>query len=428
MRKLCTALALPLMAGLSGLGNAKPLPAVDYEKFATGFTAPLSMIPYQDGERAFVVLDQIGVASFLGEDGGEANGTFLDLRDRIVTLKPKFDERGLLGMALHPKFTENKKFYVYYSAPLRDGGPEGFDHTARLSEFKVKGDGTGDPATERILLQIDQPQWNHNCGNLLFGPDGYLYLGLGDGGKANDDAPGHEEDGNGQALHRLLGKILRIDVNSGDPYSIPPDNPLVGKTGRDEIYAWGIRNPWGLSFGPDGKLIVADVGQNRFEEINVIQKGGNFGWRRYEGHAPFNVGNPAELVTAETPKAPDELAAPVLVYPHNETYGEAPGYGISITGGYVYRGKEIPGLEGAYVFADWATSWATRKAGLFAGLRGSADEWKMEVLPGAKTPEGGDTNVVAFAEGRDGELYVLTNKSRGPAEENGVIWKIVAAR
>ncbi|NNC87616.1 MAG: hypothetical protein HKN82_04045 [Akkermansiaceae bacterium] len=422
--KSFVSLLFALAAGFAGLAPAKELPPVAYKKFASGFTSPVSMIPYDDGEQAFLVVDQPGVISFLGEDGGKPGAVFLDLRDRMVTLNPKFDERGALGVALHPMFVENKKVYVYYSAPLREDGPDGFDHTARLSEFTVKADGSADPASERLVLAVDQPQWNHNGGNVLFGPDGFLYLGLGDGGKSNDVAPGHEKDGNGQALNRLLGKILRIDVDSADPYGIPADNPLVGKDGRDEIFAWGIRNPWGMSFD-GGNLIVADVGQNRFEEIDIIENGKNYGWSRREGYASFTADNPAAVVSTKGVSSGSEFTDPVLVYPHNESYGEAPGYGISITGGYVYQGGALRGLVGAYVFADWGTSWATRKAGLFAGVPGSDGRWDMQIVPGAKSPDGKDKMIVALAQDRAGELYVLTNAGKGPTGTSGEIWKIV---
>lgn len=421
---------ISLALGFAATSGARELPAVAYEQFASGFTSPLTMIPYQQGEQALLVVDQAGVISFLGDKGGKPGKAFLDLRKKIVKLKPGFDERGALGLALHPKFKDNKKVYVYYSAPLAKDGKEGYDHTARLSEFKVNPDGTADPGSERILLTVDQPQWNHDGGNLVFGTDGFLYLGLGDGGAANDLAMGHEKGGNGQASHRLLGKVLRLDVDKGDPYAIPDGNPFKGKDGRDEIYAWGIRNPWGMTVDHEtGELIVADVGQNRFEEINVISTGGgNYGWPLYEGYASFDQKNPSEVVALKPAAAPTGFIAPVLVYPHHEGYGKAAGYGISVTGGHVYRGKALPELRGVYLFADWAMSWAGTKLGLYAGIRDDPTRWTMQVLPGAKTPAGGDQMVVGFGHDHDGEIYVLTNKGRGPSGKNGTIWKIVPAR
>lgn len=406
---------------------ARELPKVGIEQFASGFTSPVAMVPYQNGKQAFLVVDQTGVITFLGDEGGTPGGVFLDVRSRMVKLRKKFDERGLLGLALHPRFAENRKVYVYYSGPRRDDGPKEFDHTGRLAEYRVRDDHTADPASERTLLMVDEPQWNHNGGNLIFGPDGYLYLGLGDGGAAHDRAKGHEEGGNGQALNRLLGKILRIDVDSGDPYGIPPGNPLVGKDGRDEIFAWGIRNPWGITFdrGGSGEMIVADVGQNRFEEVDLVEIGKNYGWSRAEGLAEFSADNPGEVVKVDDTTAPAEFVAPILVYPHNEAYGKSPGYGISITGGHVYRGKAIPQLQGVYVFGDWGTSWATRKLGLFAGVPGPDGRWTMQLLPGATPPGKEDHRITAFAQDQAGEIYVLCNGSNGPDNPDGVIWKIV---
>lgn len=434
-------LTLPVLSFALGLGlggltvaTAKELPAVKYEKFASGFVSPLSMIPYGSGDQAFLVVDQAGTIHFLDEKGGKPGNAFLDLRKSIVSLKKGFDERGTLGVALHPKFASNKKVYLYYSAPLAKNGKAGYDHTAHLSEFKVKSDGTADPSSERILFTVDQPQWNHDGGNLVFGKDGYLYLGLGDGGNANDVDPkgkpegGHNKGGNGQALDRYLGKILRLDVDNGKPYGIPDGNPFKGKEGLDEIYAMGIRNPWGITVDPkSGDIIVADVGQNRFEEINVLTAG-NFGWPRYEGYATFDQQKPGAPATLKVAPAPKGFVAPVLAYPHSKEQGEAAGYGISVTGGHVYRGKALPGLTGVYLFADWAQSWAGKKYGLYAGVMDKPETWTMQIVPGAKTPAGPISRmVVGFGQDHDGEVYVLTNTGKGPSGKNGEIWKIVPA-
>jgi glucose/arabinose dehydrogenase len=388
----------------------------------------MKMVPYESGPKSFLVVDQSGVIYHLGAKGGEPGPVFLDVRDRMVDLKKNYDERGLLGMAFHPRFAENGKVYVYYSAPLQKGGAKKYDHTSHLSEFRMKADKSAlDPATERVVMKIDQPQWNHNSGLIEFGPDGFLYIALGDGGAANDKAHGHEEEGNGQAMNRLLGKILRIDVNNGDPYSIPADNPFVGKAGRDEIFAVGFRNPWGMSFDTDGRLFVADVGQNRYEEVAIVSKGENHGWPLYEGLEPFSADKAGAPPQPDRKPMPSELTAPILTYPHSEAYGKAPGYGISITGGHVYRGKAIKGLEGAYVFGDYPMSWATSKLGLYAGVRDASGEWTMHVFPGQKHPEGKDQRIVGFGLDAEGEHYVLTNTTSAPASGGGAIWKIVPA-
>src|ERR687892_1944271 len=227
---------------------------VGLKQVADGLTSPLTVIqPPDDSGRLFIV-DQAGDIRILAADGTLLAEPFLDLRDKIVPLQAAFDERGLLGLAFHPHYADNGRFFVYYSAPLRDGGPEGFDHTSHVSEFRVSADpNRADPASERIILQVDEPQFNHNGGTVLFGPDGFLYISLGDGGGADDVGLGHVEDwyeanagGNGQDItQNLLGNILRIDVDAGAPYGIPSDNPFTAKPGCadgcDEIFAYGFR-------------------------------------------------------------------------------------------------------------------------------------------------------------------------------------------
>jgi glucose/arabinose dehydrogenase len=271
-----------------------------------------------------------------------------------VKLNEGMDERGITGFALHPQFKRNRKFYVAYNAPLRAGAPADWNTTMRVSEFQVA---EHDAAlalanSERILLNVDQPEWGHNSGRIAFGPDGFLYITVGDGGGPNDvGLRGHAPEGNGQHLRTLLGKILRIDVDKGSPYAIPADNPFADvKQALPEIYAYGLRNPWGLSFAPDtGELISTDIGQERWEEINVIVKGGNYGWRLKEGFDGFDLKD-TRSAPAFVPKAGalgEPLINPVLVYKTkrgNQPDPEA--FGVSVTGGYVYRGKAIPALRG----------------------------------------------------------------------------------
>ncbi|MGB1130315.1 MAG: PQQ-dependent sugar dehydrogenase [Haloferula sp.] len=418
----CLSLFAPLAS------QAAELPNVTYQEFASGLISPIGMISYLDGDEAFLVSDQSGVVFFLGAEGGKPTGTFLDLRGRMAKLRDGFDERGLLGIALHPEFPKTRKVYVHYSAPLQKGGTKGFDHTAHISEFTIpEGERAANPSSERVILAIDTPQWNHNGGNPVFGPDGYLYVGIGDGGGGSDLGDGHVKGGNGQHLDTLLGKILRIDINGKEPYEIPADNPLVGKAGQDEIFAWGIRNPWGLSFD-DGRLIVADVGQHRFEEINLIENGGNYGWPRAEGFAAFDQENPTEPAKLEESTASDEFMAPVLAYPQNDTLGKSNAYGISVTGGHVYRGSALPSLKGNYIFADWGTSWATSKQGIFVGIPDPSGKWSLEVLDGKRPTGNKEAMVTGMARDKDGEVYILTNGSREPRKPDGFIWKIVPAK
>ena len=244
-----------LTLGLVWVHTAPAETTVGLELVADGLTHPVSFAVANDGTKRRFIVEQVGRIRILMPDGTLLPEPFLDIQDKIVPLVDLFDERGLLGLAFHPDYKNNGRFYVYYSVPMRRNATRAFrllgNHTANLSEFKVSKDNPNqaNPISERILLQIDQPQFNHNGGEVIFGPDGFLYLAVGDGGFANDKAPLHPPDGNGQDLTTLLGKIVRIDVNKGDPYAIPPDNPFVGKAGvREEIYAYGFRNPWRMSF------------------------------------------------------------------------------------------------------------------------------------------------------------------------------------
>lgn len=291
-----------------------------------------------DGSQRTFVVTQQGVIQILPEDRqAEEAAVFLDIESRVM-YKDRENEEGLLGLAFHPRYRENGQFFVYYTT--KDA-----PHTSVISRFRVSADPQkGDPASEEELLRIPQPFWNHNGGNMVFGPDGYLYIGLGDGGNANDPL------GHGQNLGTLLGSILRIDVDHRDPglaYAIPKDNPFVGKQdARGEIWAYGLRNVWGMSFDRlNGTLWAADVGQNLWEEINIITRGGNYGWSIREAKHPFGpngVGPRADLVD------------PVWEYHHD--------VGKSITGGCIYRGQRLPEIAGCYLYADYISGklWALK--------------------------------------------------------------------
>lgn len=241
---------LAVLAGASAFSSqALAEEKVTLKAFASGFVAPMELktIP---GTTDTLVVDQAGVIYRVAKDGMVSSKPFLDLRPKMVAVKQGFDERGALGMALHPDFKQNRRFFVAYSAPLRKGGPEGWDHTMHISEFKaLDARATGvEENSEKVILQIDKPAFNHNGGALAFGPDGYLYISVGDGGDAHDTGKGHGPNGNGQDTQVLLGKILRININSGNPYGIPKDNPFVSGGGRPEIFAHGLRNAWRMSF------------------------------------------------------------------------------------------------------------------------------------------------------------------------------------
>lgn len=402
--------------------------AVGLKVVAEGFTSPTVLTPLADGSGRLLIADQVGTVHVLNKDGKLAAELFLDLRGKLAKLNDGFDERGVLGIAFHPKFKENRKFYVYYSAPRRSEAPPKWDHTSHMSEFKVSANNPAqtDPASERMLMQIDQPQFNHNCGRLLFGPEGFLYIGTGDGGGANDVGTGHSPQGNGQDLMTLLGKILRIDVDKGEPYGIPSDNPLAaGRDARPEIFAYGFRNPWGISFDRGGsrELFAADVGQDAWEEVSIVVKGGNYGWRIREGFECFDPKNPLKP-PPDCPKVGADgkpLIEPILVYKNFKRFMKDPdAKGISVTGGYLYRGKAIPSLVGKYVFADWSRAWVNPDGVLFVASRGPGKEWTMDTLE-AKV----GNYVTAFGEDDDGELYVLTTANNMLKGKTGKVSKLV---
>ena len=372
--------------------NKKSIP-VKLLKIADGLHSPVSAIFAPDG--LMFLAEQTGQIRII-KDNSLVEDPFLDLQNKLIKLSGAYDERGLLGIAFHPNYPINKKFYVYYSAPSK---VKGSDHQSVISEFKV---GTNplraDPASEKIVLSIQEPESNHNGGELKFGPDGYLYIGLGDGGGAGDK---HGKTGNGQDLNTFLGKILRIDVNTDGAYRVPEDNPFVAdKQAKPEIWAYGLRNPWRFSFDKkSGQLFAADVGQNKFEEVNIIEKGGNYGWKIMEASHCYDP---------ETNCKTEGLTLPIHEYEHE--------IGISITGGYVYNGKAIPSLSGKYIFADWT--------GPMFFLEQNGKIWKDGNIELVNKPSG-DLKILGFAEDNDAELYILTNQEVGPKGKNGAVYKIL---
>jgi glucose/arabinose dehydrogenase len=286
--------------------NPNTSSAIDLETVSDGYVSPLGVVAAPDNSGRLFVIDQIGKIMIIGSDGKKADAPFLDLTSSTVSLEAGYDERGLLGVAFHPDFQTNGRFFVYYQRPPNEGGPDdttSWNNLSRVAEFKAaSGSNTADASSEKVILEWNDPQSNHNGGTLAFGPDGYLYISIGDGGAADDVAPGHvpdwytaNEGGNGQDVEaNLLGSILRIDVNSSTDktvYGIPSDNPFVNKAGLDEIYAYGFRNPYRMSFdmGDTKQLFVGDAGQSLYEEIDLVTKGGNYGWNVKEGSHCFNA-------------------------------------------------------------------------------------------------------------------------------------------
>lgn len=436
---LATAGVAAAATGPSPLGG--PIPA-RLELVAEGLNSPLTLMEAPDGSGRLFVVDQIGHVRIIDAGGNLLPDPFLDLTAQIVPLNPGYDERGLLGLAFHPDYASNGRFFVYYSAPLRPGAPAGYNHTSHISEFTVSADpNLADPASERILLQVDQPQGNHNAGAMAFGPDdGYLYIALGDGGAANDVAPGHVEDwygdnggGNGQDLtDNLLGSILRIDVDGGLLYGIPADNPFVGRDGFDEIYAYGFRNPYRFSFdmGGDHGLYVADVGQGLWEEVSRVENGGNYGWNVKEGTHCFDAENnrviPESCPEVVGPGHPDQgapLIDPFIEYPHVSQGG----LGQAVVGGYVYRGDDIRQFYGRYIFGDWNSGQGPQDGSLFVTKPDKTFNGvsRMHPIVLQDRPDGRLGHyLLGFGQDAEGEVYVLTTDTSGPSDLSGRVYRL----
>lgn len=417
--------------------QAQAAPAMSLEQVAEGFVSPTSLqsVP---GADYMLVSDQAGVIYKVKK--GAAIEPWLDLTSKLTKLNSGFDERGVLGFVLHPDYAKNGRFFVVYSAPLKDQSKKGWDHTWTLSEFTAQ-DGAAKIESEKILLQVDEPQFNHNGGCIAFGGDGYLYAGLGDGGNANDkdennkklDPPGHVDGGNGQALDTLLGKILRLDVSKPGQVGIPTDNPLKDGKGRPEIYAWGFRNPWRFTFDRETKdLYCADVGQELYEEVNIIKKGGNYGWPVREGFHCFNQddGRSEPEDCARMAKDGSPFVDPIFEYKSFRSFRNDPGaLGISITGGYIYRGKAIPQLAGRYVFADWSRNMGVADGVLLVATRISpkGKAWALDKLSPQSHAGALRFTIPALGEDSEGELYVFSNASSSLSGKSGKVWKIVPA-
>ncbi|HEX9903488.1 MAG TPA: PQQ-dependent sugar dehydrogenase [Propylenella sp.] len=409
---------VPLLAvGVSFLmsaGTADAQVNVKLEPYVTGVNAPLAMVQPAGDDRKFVV-EQFGRIRIINADGELEDVPFLDIRDRIVVLWGDFDERGLLGLAFHPDFANNGKFYISYSAPTNFQADLAklfwWDHTNVVAEYTVSADdpNKADRESERRISSIDWPQFNHNGHWIGFGADGLLYLSTGDGGYANDWGIGHNvTEGNGQDMDSQLGKILRVDVDS------PGAQP--------EMFASGLRNPWRCSFDmADGAtLYCGNVGQNSYEQVHVIAQGGNHGWRKLEGTHCFDYTQPDNH-----PATCDKtgLTLPIIEYENCTAKPPASCEGISVTGGYIYRGS-VAEWDGKYIFGDWSKSFAEMDGQFFIATKGADGTWTKEV---ANTGMEKNPYVLAFAQDADGEVYALTSITTGPVGSLDTIYKIVPA-
>ena len=332
------------------------------------FTRPVDLQHPPDNTNRIFVVEQAGIISVFANDRSvSTKATFLDIREKV---DDQGNEEGLLGLAFHPDYQSNGYFYVNYTATN--------PNRTVISRFKVSGDSdSADPGSEVILLTFEQPYSNHNGGQVSFGPDGFLYIAVGDGGSGGDP---HDH---GQNRSTLLGSILRIDVDkqeNGRQYGIPSDNPFAKNTQgyREEIYAYGLRNPWRFSFDTaNGRLWTGDVGQNAYEEIDIVEKGGNYGWNTMEGNHCFEPRDGCNK---------SGLEAPVHEYGRGE--------GISVTGGFVYRGQFLKGLQGKYIYADFATRriWALEHS----NLSNPVNTLLVEA----------DFNISSFGVDENNELYI----------------------
>jgi glucose/arabinose dehydrogenase len=366
-----------------GVAANPSVPPLALTELVTGLERPIYLTqPRGDAERLFIV-EKPGRVRIV-RAGALLEAPFLS----VAGVSERGSEMGLLGLAFHPDYAENGRFYVYYST-LQGGSA----HISRVAEYHVNGDDPdlAEAASERVLLEVSEPEDNHNGGNLQFGPDGYLYIGLGDGGGSGDR---HGDAGNGQNLGTLLGKILRIDVNgtgagTTGAYAVPPGN--LGGAALPEIWSYGLRNPWRYSFDAcTGDMYIGDVGQGLIEEIDFEPAGTpgrNYGWRLMEGEACFDPASDCNA-TAEN------LVPPVATYDH--------GIGQSITGGYVYRGAALPELRGTYLFADYQSA-------RFFALRmqaGSVAQAQLEISDNIN-PGRDVAGIASFGQDNTGELYVI---------------------
>jgi len=365
---------------------------------ANGFEFPVLATHAGDGSGRLFVVERLGKIWILDSGGKRLPKPFLDIgpegEDRVASTEDTGDERGLLGLAFHPDYEKNGRFFVHYSRKDPKEDPlDKYPAPTIVAEYSVSEDPNVANTEEKVIFgPVEQPFWNHNGGSIEFNPKddcrGCLYLGLGDGGSANDP------HGNGQKLDTFLGKILRFDVDSGDPYAIPEDNPKLTEDGPNEIWAYGMRNPWRFSFDREtGLLFAGDVGQGTREEVDIVEKGGNYGWKIMEGFACFD---PPEDCDQEG------LILPVTQYLHPT--------GCSITGGYVYRGEENPSMYGRYFFADYCLG------KIWSIGQNSDAEWERE--PTLHTETG--YLISSFGEDEAGEIYVLKFMTR-----DGTLYRLV---
>ena len=398
---------------LTGMMDPYSIPSIDLDLVVGGLESPTVVTTSSSTDTRLFIAEQAGKIKIY-KDGAILGTPFLNLTANMgFMLTPGYDERGVLGMAFHPNYSSNGEFFVYYSKAKSGAG---INHESIVAKFTVSGNPDVSGTTEEIIFQFDQPESNHNGGCLAFGNDGYLYIATGDGGGQNDPNDLAQDRTN------YYGKILRINVDSGSPYSIPADNPYIGHgTYKEEIYAYGFRNPYRMSFDAStGKLWVGDVGQGTYEEIDIVTKNGNYGWSVKEGNSMFDMAQATTIATAlgvDINVFLNSLVSPVAEYDHT--------VGLSVIGGHVYRGSTCVDLKGKYVFGDWAKDWSSSSGVIY---------YLEEPTPGnyvIKTLKSLSESVVGFGEDNLKELYVITKVGYNhspPANTTGKIYKFTGQR
>lgn len=428
----------------NGNGDNTPVTPVTptWQLVTDSLVSPITMAEPPDDSKRLFIADQAGKIWVIGADGSKLSTPFIDITSKMVTLSPGYDERGLLGLAFSPSFKTNGKFYLFYSAPPRPGGPKpgaSWNNLTRISEFTLASPtaNVADLTTERVLLEADHPYLNHNGGTIAFGPDGYLYISIGDGGNKDDVGDGHVDDwykinagGNAQNLEaNFMGKVLRIDVN-GSPYTVPADNPFVGTTAKPEIYAFGFRNPYRFSFDMGGahQLFLGDAGQSLYEEVDIVTKGGNYGWNVKEGTHCFSTDN--DLIERascpEKDSAGNTLVDPVIELV-NAANPKGGGVGVTVVGGNVYRGTAIPNWLGKYIFGVYSQD-GSANAKIFSADAAASGMWPYTTMTLKDVGDNLGQYLKGIGQDQSGEVYLLTSGQSGQQGATGKVYKIVAAK
>ena len=406
--------------------------------------APIDLLTIPDDSGRRLILDQSGMVHLLDTENQLLNTPFLNLTDRMLPIREDFEERGLLGMAIHPDFQNNGRFFVTYTAPLASDAPANWGHTRIVSEFTVDSENPDqlDAKTERVLLQQHWPSRKHNGGALAFGPDGYLYIGFGDGGGIHGVGPETLNDAysvpqnrlwwdsTAQDPHSFYGKILRIDVDKGLPgYAIPADNPLVNSAGKDEIYAWGFRNPYRLGFDNDGSstFYITAVAETLWEAIYEVNQPGNYGWPLKEATHCFDRTrplDPPETCAAQSGNHEGgPIIDPIVEYPNMSVHREGStvrvrGVGTAVVGAVMLRGKEFGELTDNLLIADWSIDFQKPSGQLFTAREAKDGLWEMEKISQL------DSRIIALIRDIDQQVYVMTNDNFGPYGNTGKIYAL----